>query len=1254
MSYENALKIAVETWGVTKLNYMFYNTLPALYKGISQVEPYFSPINDPMKQAATRILAEVSTFTNLKFTETTNFSQSHIGIGKGSYVAGHAWYPSWDSKGWIAGDVWMGKNGTAAELEPGKQLNWVFTHEIGHALGLAHTFERGLSVDTSLSVMSYGPAKNAVSTFSGGFMVYDIAALQSLYGANMSYKTGNDTYSMNSNVLTAIWDAGGVDRIDGSTMTTNLVINLNEGEFSLSNNLKVTAIAYGVTIENANGGFGNDTIIGNSANNFIYGNAGNDIIFSGGGADTIYGGVGDDRVVINKPISNGRTQAFGDSGFDTLEVQLSLLDFTQAIRGDIKNFQNHITTSSQSVYAFTTLPLNVTGFESISILLNGVDTSSFITVNGTSLSNTINGSSSAELILGLDGDDVLRANEGDDIVFGDDGNDQIYGGLGNDQIVGGLGNDSIHGDAGDNVLHGGLGDDLITADIGNDLAFGGDGKDTIQLGHGTNTAYGGEGDDTITTGDGIDLIYGDSGHDTVSAGGGNDTIHGGLGNDSIDAGSGNDIVHGGDGDDVINGGIGRDTLRGDAGNDTLRGGNDNDTLIGGLGADNLYGDLGLDTASYEGALSAVSLSLVTGGTTGEAQGDKFFSVERIVGSAFNDTISGDALNNTLEGMNGDDSLNGDAGNDTLRGGMGNDILMGGIGIDTLEGGDGNDRLDGGAGNDTLRLGNGADVVVLGLGSGGDKVTDFSVFFDKVDLSSVASLTSWSQVQSLLTVSGTTGSRLTLSDGSFINFNNVSKTSLTASNFILAVSDRTITGTAGNDTLTGGSGNDTIRGGDGNDVLRGDLGNDRLEGGNGNDRLDGGAGSDTIVTGTGADIVVVGFGYGSDRITDFNVSSDKVDLSSTGMTSWSQVQGLLTASGTTGTKLSLEGTTITFDNVRNTLLTANNFILALSQQGIGDARAQAVAIKPANAIIGAEHATPLVTGSNVFESDNKPSHGDGCPFCASTKIASGASAGEDLSNESQILGSASNDILAGDSKDDIIDGLSGDDFLRGGDGNDVLVGGVGADRLLGELGFDTVSYKNATSGVSLSLATGGTSGDARGDTYESIERVLGSNYSDRLLGDKNDNTLEGLAGNDTFRGYAGNDTLVGGLGNDLLYGDEGNDILIGGAGMDILHGGAGADTFVLDLATAFTARDRITDFSVTQGDRLDIRDFLVGYDPLQDTISEFVSLTRSGGATIMSVDRDGSDSAFTSAQVAQIFNLGTVDVQTLVNNGTLMV
>ncbi|MFN6977359.1 MAG: calcium-binding protein, partial [Gemmobacter sp.] len=94
--------------------------------------------------------------------------------------------------------------------------------------------------------------------------------------------------------------------------------------------------------------------------------------------------------------------------------------------------------------------------------------------------------------------------------------------------------------------------------------------------------------------------------------------------------------------------------------------------------------------------------------------------------------------------------------------------------------------------------------------------------------------------------------------------------------------------------------------------------------------------------------------------------------------------------------------------------------------------------------------------------------------------------------------------------------------------------------------------------------------------------VGTTGADRILGTAAGDVLRGLAGRDRLSGAGGDDLLEGGGGADTLLGGDGNDTLIGGRGNDVLGGGAGADRFVFG---AGDGRDRITDFSVAEGDRL---------------------------------------------------------------------
>ena len=167
------------------------------------------------------------------------------------------------------------------------------------------------------------------------------------------------------------------------------------------------------------------------------------------------------------------------------------------------------------------------------------------------------------------------------------------------------------------------------------------------------------------------------------------------------------------------------------------------------------------------------------------------------------------------------------------------------------------------------------------------------------------------------------------------------------------------------------------------------------------------------------------------------------------------------------------------------------------------------------------------------------------------------AGDDV-----LRGDGGGDQLSGEAGNDLLYGGDGNDRMWGGDGNDVFVGGSGADAFAGGRGIDTVRYETSAAGVRVDLSLNtGSGGEAEGDSFSSIETVIGSRFADALIGDAVANTLSGGAGRDVLDGRDGNDTLDGGEGNDALIGGNGNDILRGGAGDDQLWGNAGDDTLI---------------------------------------------------------------------------------------------
>jgi serralysin len=149
----------------------------------------------------------------------------------------------------------------------------------------------------------------------------------------------------------------------------------------------------------------------------------------------------------------------------------------------------------------------------------------------------------------------------------------------------------------------------------------------------------------------------------------------------------------------------------------------------------------------------------------------------------------------------------------------------------------------------------------------------------------------------------------------------------------------------------------------------------------------------------------------------------------------------------------------------------------------------------------------------------------------------------------------------------IEGLRGTrsgDLLHGDAGDNLLEGGGGADLLDGAGGRDTASYAHAEAAVVIRMQdavqytlAGTNPGEAEGDSFRSVEDLLGSAFDDALTGNRTANRLEGGEGADTLSGGGGSDTLVGGAGDDRLT------------------GGGHADLFVLDLTAEGV--DRITDF-----------------------------------------------------------------------------
>ena len=502
-------------------------------------------------------------------------------------------------------------------------------------------------------------------------------------------------------------------------------------------------------------------------------------------------------------------------------------------------------------------------------------------------------------LIGTSGNDVLSTGTRYDELQGLAGDDILTGGADKDKLLGGDGNDWISGGASKDEIDGGAGDDILIGGASGDTILGGTGYDTVSYSNATarvvlsfsatdsngigsiftNLSAGGhEGDakdDKFTS---IEAFIGSDFSDLVGGGEIAMTFSLGKGDDSFDTNPAFnvvDTVHGGAGNDTAWGGTGNDILNGDDGADHLLGEDGDDLLAGGAGADRIDGGSGADTAVYSTSQSAVVINLATGsGTGGDAQGDTFTSIEKAIGSDFDDRfVSGSAANGftggngidtvdyslstasvtvnlgTGKGSAGDaagdtysgienvlgtasaDSLTGNADANMLDGRDGDDSLSGGDGADTLQGGQGDDRLYGGAGADTL------------IGGAGTDTADYRNALAGV----VASL-------------ATGGSAGEAAGDSFSGIENIS-----GSNF-----DDILTGDAGDNRIVGRQGSDQLYGGDGDDVLAA---------GGGYDHQDGGAGIDTVDYSSSWGRVVVdlstGKGSGAEAANDTYANVENV-------------------------------------------------------------------------------------------------------------------------------------------------------------------------------------------------------------------------------------------------------------------------------------------------------------------------------------------------------------------------------------------
>lgn len=989
-------------------------------------------------------------------------------------------------------------------------------------------------------------------------------------------------------------------------------------------------------IENVTGSGFDDTLSGNSSANLIEGGGGNDYINGGSGNDKLYGGDGDD-VLIG---AGGADLLNGGTGKDTI---------------DYSNAGGSVTVNLATGA--------VSGSDAAGDTLTSIEN-----INGSANKDTLTGDAGDNQLNGLGGADTLTGGAGNDTYIVDDAGDSVVesASQGIDTVfsavtfalAANVENLILTGSA-DNAATGNSADNILVGNEGNNTLSGGGGNDSLDGGAGNDKLFGGAGNDsyTVDTVDDVVTEYASEGTDTVvakidyalSANVENLVLQGSASN-----GTGNAIAN---------------AIYGTAGDNTLAGGDGDDWLAGAAGKDVLNGGSGNDWANYAYAATGLTASLTSAAkNTGEAAGDSYTSIENIYGSAFDDTLEGDSGANQIVGGAGNDILDGADGADTLAGGAGNDIyfvgivgdivtegaaegydsvnssidytlganleqlaltgsgaingtgnaldnyLHGNAAANTLSGLNGDDYMSGGAGDDTLDGGAGNDTAVFATATAGVTV--------RLDLA-IDTATGGAGNDTLVSIENIVGSNFTddINGDTAVNV---------------------IDGGAGNDIINAMDGNDKVFGGDGDDVLTGSSGGDLLNGGAGRDTINysnAGAGI-TVNLATGA-TSATGHAAGDTFVSIENINGSAYADNLTGDAGDNQLNGLggvdtltggagndtyvvdvstdtVVEASSQGTDTVLSAASFTLSaNVENLVLTGNADITAtgntLDNVLVGNTGKNTLTGGGGNdSLDGAAGADTLVggTGDDSYTVDN-----------AGDVVTENANEGIDtvVSLINYTLGANLETLVlqgsavsgTGNALANAIFGNAADNALSGGDGDDYLAGAGGNDSLNGGNGNDWAHYAYAAAGVtaSLSNATSNT-GEAKGDTYTSIENIYGSAFDDTLEGDAGANVFVGNGGADIFRGLGGNDTYsvdssddvvqenasegtdlvqstasyilganvenltllgntsingTGSSGANSITGNSAANVLDGGAGADTLIGGAGDDTYVIDDA-----------------------------------------------------------------------------------------
>jgi len=624
-------------------------------------EPWnnFASLTAAQVSAVKSVFNMISNFVNINFSETTDTSTNVGDLRFGftgsasSNEAAHAYMPggsyntsTFEGTSYAqAGDVWINSN-SYSTFSPtkGNYDYLVLIHEIGHALGLKHTFESSGEFPAiapeydcyDFSVMSYsaiaGNYSSSMSYYPTSMMYYDILALQYLYGANTSFNNTNTTYTFNSGYSynEVIWDGGGVDTIVYQSSSDGCVIDLNGGSWqSFGNSLDYYDGGSGtgnstsifnvflhpdVLIESATGGDGSDSISGNYAANKLLGKGGNDTISGEGGADTIDGGLSADSMNGG----NGSDSYYVDNAGDIV-IESNSVASTGGIDLVFSYLSNYILAANvENCRILSSGAANITGNALGNVLYAG---SGVNVIDGSSGSDTVSfqyatTTGSAGVTLNLAAVDA----SGYSIAAGISGGDKV---IRVENITGTNYADTLSGNSGNNVINGLNGNDKMAGGAGNDIYVVSTLSDVI-------TELAGQGTDRIQSA----ISYSLSDTDGIGSNGGNV-------------------------EDLQLTGVANINATGNGFNNVLFSNSGNNTLDG---------FTGWDTASYQYATTGVAVTLNTSAqqNTIGAGLDTLKNIDNLTGSNYGDTLTGTTMGNTITGLGGKDTMKGNGGADVFK------------------------------------------------------------------------------------------------------------------------------------------------------------------------------------------------------------------------------------------------------------------------------------------------------------------------------------------------------------------------------------------------------------------------------------------------------------------------------------------------------------------------------------------------------------------------------------------------------------